>query len=490
MTDGPFRSNARATAARAQGLLATLLEQACAHHTAGRLDTAEAMYLQALQIDPGCQAARFNVALVRIRHLDHEAALTLLVPLVAQAPDNPAFRRLLGVTHFHAQRLDLALECFRAVAALQPDDAQTVQCIANTLQVLGRPQEAAAEFQRSFALQPLITLPAAVSPPAFRTLVLFAPGKGNTPFDSLMQRATHEIRILNLLPAGQHDLAALCQGVDVVLNLVADVDQSRAALDTALALCDRLDTPVINHPRRILQTGRDTVARLLHDLPGCLVPMTRRCTGAALQREAAGPWRKTGGSPCLLRPAGSHGGQDCIRLEGEAQADAAALAAVDPTTAYYLTPFVDFRSADGFYRKYRWMFVGDQLLPYHLAIDSRWKIHHLTTEMARHAWMQDEERRFLTHPEAVFGPAARAALAAIGQRIGLDYFGIDCALLTDGRVLVFEVNACMLVHENHGPFTYKAGPVKRIREAFDTLLQTRAGAAQPSAYTTAEATRQ
>jgi glutathione synthase/RimK-type ligase-like ATP-grasp enzyme len=89
--------------------------------------------------------------------------------------------------------------------------------------------------------------------------------------------------------------------------------------------------------------------------------------------------------------------------------------------------------------------------------------------------MQHEEAAFLDDPAGVFEPRHFNALQAIRETIGLDYFGIDCAIDRDGMLVVFEVNASMLVHQNYGPFTYKAGAVTRIKRAFDRLLRSRAG---------------
>jgi hypothetical protein len=36
---------------------------------------------------------------------------------------------------------------------------------------------------------------------------------------------------------------------------------------------------------------------------------------------------------------------------------------------------------------------------------------------------------------------------------------------------VFEVNACMLVHQHNEQFPYKTEPVRRIKEAFDSMLE-------------------
>jgi hypothetical protein len=114
------------------------------------------------------------------------------------------------------------------------------------------------------------------------------------------------------------------------------------------------------------------------------------------------------------------------------------------------------------------------VLPYHLAICDDWKVHHVNTDMANQAWMQREEAAFLDHPGAVFSAANYAALRTIQGRIGLDYFGIDCARDTSGNLVVFEVNASMLVHDDNAQFPYKDPSVRAIKAAFDAMLNERA----------------
>jgi len=54
---------------------------------------------------------------------------------------------------------------------------------------------------------------------------------------------------------------------------------------------------------------------------------------------------------------------------------------------------------------------------------------------------------------AALSPGAGEALAgwettlrAVGAAVGLEYFGIDCTVLPDGTLFVFEADAAMLVH--------------------------------------------
>jgi hypothetical protein len=99
-------------------------------------------------------------------------------------------------------------------------------------------------------------------------------------------------------------------------------------------------------------------------------------------------------------------------------------------------------------------------------------VHHVNTDMANQPWMQREEAAFLNDPATVFNAGHYQALRAIQQCIGLEYFGIDCGLDSCGNLVVFEVNASMLVHDDNQPFPYKAPAVVRIKSAFDAMLRT------------------
>jgi glutathione synthase/RimK-type ligase-like ATP-grasp enzyme len=71
-----------------------------------------------------------------------------------------------------------------------------------------------------------------------------------------------------------------------------------------------------------------------------------------------------------------------------------------------------------------------------------------------------------------FTPGHYQALHAIRQAVDLGYFGIDCGLDASGNLVVFEVNASMLVHEGNEKFPYKDPFVQKIRTAFHDMLRT------------------
>ena len=140
---------------------------------------------------------------------------------------------------------------------------------------------------------------------------------------------------------------------------------------------------------------------------------------------------------------------------------------------FYATEFFDYRSPDGFYRKYRMFFVDRRPYPYHLAISDRWLVHYDRSRTAEHPERLAEERRFLDDPEHALGKEAYETIRAVGQRLDLEFAGIDFSLTPEGAVLLFEANATMLVHTERpdSPLAHKNASTERILQAFWTMLE-------------------
>ncbi|OIQ91392.1 hypothetical protein GALL_266660 [mine drainage metagenome] len=218
------------------------------------------------------------------------------------------------------------------------------------------------------------------------------------------------------------------------------------------------------------RTRRHLLAALLGDVDGVLVPRCLRIEWPPASRTELAELLGGAGMalPLLCRPAASHGGQGLVRCDDLRALDERLRATHG---AHYLTEFHDYRSADGCYRKYRMIFVDREPFAYHLAISPHWMVHYFSSGMSdRPEWLA-EERRFLQDPRAALGERAMAAIAAIGRRLDLDYAGIDFAPLPDGRLLVFEANATMLIHfeRSSGPLAHKNVQVQAIVAAFERL---------------------
>jgi tetratricopeptide (TPR) repeat protein len=435
-----------------------------------RAQDAISLYAQALSLDPGHWPSRTNLAQALIATRQTVIAKALLIELAEERPQDAQIRNQLGKLYAERDELDAALDCFSCAVALNPGDADSLYWVGGIRQKMGDRAGAEAAYLGAAQLQPLIRRPAARFPAEFRVLALFAPFAGNTPTEYLLTGSTYDANTLAVFDGRDYDLEALRQNGDVVVNLISDADQAemQALFPRVTDLVDRLGLPTINLPRKVRQTTREIVARLLDGIPGCRIPKVLRLP-ADVSEITALEAAVTFAMPILVRPAGTHGGDDFEKFDDPS--GAVRFIQRDPDAEHYLIEYLDYRSADGHFRKYRFIFVGDEILPYHLAIGLDWKLHHDSTDMIDHAWMQREEEAFLNDPWAVFNPGHTSALRSIRQAIDLEYLGIDCGLDAAGQLVVFEVNASMLVHQRNDDFPYKAPFVERIRLAFDAMLR-------------------
>jgi hypothetical protein len=235
------------------------------------------------------------------------------------------------------------------------------------------------------------------------------------------------------------------EAFDCIINLVTDADRNPKVLEVADRLLRDYKGRVINRPARVAKTTRDGVARLLQGIPGLIVPPVARLRGGRSHSVYLSQLAKAGVQfPAIVRAAGTHTG----RVLGVFRQPEDVLPALVGNRDYYATRFANFRSPDALYRKYRvFMIDGKPVLRHMLAGDS-WDIHAANRNafMADRADLQLEEARLMGKG---FSPQVRDVFAAIHQRMGLDYFGIDFTLTPDEHVILFEANATM----NFFPFS-------------------------------------
>ena len=424
------------------------------------------LYAQALSINPVHWPSRVNSVQALIATNQYILAQALLTELMTERPQDATLHNHCGKLHVAMRDFGAALACFEDAIALDSSDFDSFYWIGALKQKAGENEAAEVAYVRAAQLQPLIRRQAGRFPAEFRVLALFAPFAGNTPSDYLFKNAPYDTDTLALIPGIRHGLDQL-RGAQVIVNLISDADQAGALLPLAGDLADQLGLPVVNDPRKVQQTTRENVMLLLEAIPGCRIPkVLRHGAGDGFSVSLSQPGLSY---PVLVRPAGTHGGTDFDKIEGPVQLES--FLSERPDADHYVIEYIDYRSADGYFRKYRFMFVGGEILPYHLAIGEGWKVHHDSTDMEHHDWMQREEEAFLNEPASVFGPAHYRALQMIQRAVDLDFFGIDCGLDRSGNLVVFEVNASMLVHEDNEKFPYKNAFVSRIKHAFDTMLR-------------------
>jgi hypothetical protein len=360
----------------------------------------------------------------------------------------------------------------RAVAA----DAGLAAARHNFAAVLARlGDEAGARREREVALRQTCVFVQRASQPKQGVLIPSLSDAGNVPLEHILPDRDFT-RIWWFLAHDSEPVGKKLPPFGVVFNGIGDPDMDEVAGDGAAGkrlrgfMAARPGMRVLNHPDAVSRTRRDRLEQTLAGIAGAVVPRTCRVAGSAAVAELMRAAAQAGiAPPLLLRPAGAHGGHGVVRVESWDDLDEGALRRSD---AWYVSRYCDCRGADGFYRKYRMAIVDRVPLPYHLAISRGWMVHYFSAEMEPHDWKLAEEAAFLADPRAVLGAVAITALGEIGARLDLDFCGVDFAMLPDGRVLVFEANATMLIHleSDAGKLAFKNPSVQKIIYAVRTLV--------------------
>lgn len=228
----------------------------------------------------------------------------------------------------------------------------------------------------------------------------------------------------------------------LIFNQIADADTHRGALERCIELCDQVNTTVINHPHKVLQTTRDQVSQKLQGISGVVMPRTQRfrpCSPDEVFSRAAAERFEF---PFITRVAGLHGGKNMIRVES--RGDYGALHALPfDGRDFYLTEYVDYRDEQGLHHKQRIAVIDGEPTLRHALYNTDWKVHSGSRDymMARDNW--EQEFAYFDRINNELLPPIRPAIEEITRRLQLEYYGIDCHLSPDGQMIVFEANANM-----------------------------------------------
>lgn len=397
------------------------------------------------------------------------------------SPPTPVGLARLAKMAFEGQDLAPVWDALMARALAQPPDPAALMDLSTIAQLKGRRDDRLTLQARALSMQRLYRQPAAAG--GIRLLAFMAPGDflANTPVEFMLHGANVTLDMLYVVPGWP--LPPL-PAHDVALVAATELMENRAVLAEIAALVRTWPQPVLNAPDRIARLTRDGAWALLHAAPGVAFPTNARIGRARLAAIADGEASLAdvlgGEFPIIARPVDSHAGHGLARLAGAA--DVVRYLDEQPAPEFFIAPFVDYRSADGFYRKYRVALIAGRPYACHMAISSHWMIHYLNAGMMESADKRAEEARFMATFDRDFAVRHQDALAAVAERIGLDYVTLDCGETADGRLLLFEAGNGMIVHAMDPPelFPYKAPQMGKVFAAFEAMLRS-AGAKPRSA---------
>jgi len=130
------------------------MNSALAHHQAGRLAEAEALYRKILGKAPGNPGALHMLGVLAAQVGRNDLAVELISKALREAPDNAACYSNLGEACRSLGQLDKAVTNFRRALAIKPDYPEAHNNLGNALKGQGLLDEAIASYQRALALRP------------------------------------------------------------------------------------------------------------------------------------------------------------------------------------------------------------------------------------------------------------------------------------------------------------------------------------------------
>jgi hypothetical protein len=317
-----------------------------------------------------------------------------------------------------------------------------------------------------------------------KVLALMAPGdlQANTPIDFLLE-GSDMVLISHYVDAATETLDNLPPH-DVAFVAFAESEANNPILHNLERLLAGWRTPILNGaPQRLAALSRDGVASLLAAEASLLAPATALVPRSALDALAVGQGTLAdhvpdAAWPIIVRPRDSHAGKGLEKIDGADELKAYLERYRD--AEFYLSPFIDYRSADGRFAKYRVVFVDGRPFAGHAAFSHHWMIHYLNADMDKHELRRLEEAAWMGRFDTDFARRHAKAFAALHRRIGLDYFVVDCAELPDGRLLLFEAHVAMIVHtlDSEEVFPYKRPVMQRLFSAFAAALASAGASAE------------
>ncbi len=346
-------------------------------------------------------------------------------------------------------------------------------------QLLGDKPAGLAIQDEILASHRLFRSPCTVDKPRLRVLALAAATDmgSNTPIEFLLEDSAIALTTLYVIP--EAELPDPLPDHDIAIVVASDSEDCRDALAKISAM-PNWPRPLLNPPHLVGNLDRDKLHGLLGGIEGLAMPATAAATRerlSELSRSALTPSDIAVdlAFPVIVRPRGSHAGAGLAKIDDPAAMERYLRGRQE--REFFISRFVDYASSDGQFRKYRIVVVDGRPYACHLAVADRWDIWYLNAGMSLSAGKRIEEETFMRTFDIGFAQRHRVALAGLVDRIGLDYFTVDCAETRDGSLLVFEADNTAIVHNMDPPdvFPYKAPQMRKVFEAFAAMLYRRAG---------------
>jgi Flp pilus assembly protein TadD len=437
------------------------------------VEEAKALFLDVIKTEPTHFGAWNNMGRLLFETGYASAARTAYTAAVTYHPHEATAHVNLGNVLLDQGDLSTAEKHFKIALGLNPGLSNAHQGLASILHRLGREDEARYHREMGFGKQPLSGIPYRGRGQPIPLLILASALEGNIPWRFLIDSEVFQTTIIaveyfdSLAPLPPHQL---------IFNAIGDADLCPDGLEIAERLIKGSHAEVINRPEAVMPTGRLMNAKRLINLAGVVTPRmaliskkdinSGQAFDVLAQNEIA--------FPILLRSPSFHGGNYFVRVENQEALKSASDEL--PGDKLLVIEFLDCRSEDNLFRKYRVMSINGAFYPIHLAISGQWKVHYFSSDMEANETYRKEEENFLNDFSSFLGSSALSALKRVDAKLGLDYCGMDFGIDKNGNVLLYEANSTMVINPptNEKRWDYKRKAINNALAATKRMFVERA----------------
>ena len=348
-------------------------------------------------------------------------------------------------------------------ASLDPDPANMFMRLSLLFHSLGSIDLGHEMHQRALEHRRVYRYRCALTPKV-RLMAIMGPqgGLDNAPLEYLLENSDIQLDLVFL-----DDDGCLPQAIpdhDIAIVGLGESYKNRGQFERLISSLRSWPRPIINQPAFVLNCSRDKLYDELKGVPQLVLPQTRRVKRDVLSVDIF---------PKIIRPVDTHGGEGLAKIdsEGELQIYLESSDAAE----FYVSDFVDFRSGDGLYRKLRIALIDGRPYICHLAITDHWIVHYIPAGMDLSAAKRAEEKGMMETFEAVFVKWHHKTLQSIHEKLGLDYVILDCAVMRDGALLLFEADTRGWIHgvDPVDIFPYKPAIMQKAFDGFRQMLLSR-----------------
>jgi glutathione synthase/RimK-type ligase-like ATP-grasp enzyme len=258
----------------------------------------------------------------------------------------------------------------------------------------------------------------------------------------------------------------LSNGTHYIFNQISEADTHQNALARLQEICAaHPQIPVFNAPEHIALTRRDILYHRLKDVKHLIVPQTLRFHPQSPRDIHNAIQKESMHYPVILKEAGAHNAQQVIRIDNPDKLNTLHAFALDGRP-YYLIQYID-TAQQGIYTKHRLVMVRGQFYPRHMCATNHWLVNYKRSNafMTEHPAYYEQEQHFVQDFNAAFSLRLNPIAQEIYQQIPVDFVGLDCCLLPDGQLMIFEMNANMTILTNNPPKANRLAAIEKIKAA-------------------------